>query len=311
MIRVLIVFSAFTLLGAAMAQPQGQSQTAPPAGQPQAKPPQTSGRPPVQAKSQAEYQAYQAAAANAQNPDAMEKAADDFAAKFPDSELRVLLYRTAMNSYQTGGNSQKMMDMGLKVLAIDKDDPEALIGVSEVLQEHTSPTDLDAAQRAKQAISMSQHALETVDTDLNVPAGNPPEKIEAYKKYLRATALATIGTVQYKQEQYADAEVNLRKSIDADPSNPDPVIILRLSLALDQQKKYPDALQQANRAVELTQETAEVGKLARNERDRLVIETGGTAVPTPTPQNSAGQSSAPKSPSPQTPAPSSPDPKTR
>jgi tetratricopeptide (TPR) repeat protein len=305
MIKVVVLFSALALVAAPLARPLGQSQTAAPTGQSQATAPQTSGKPPIQAKNQAEYQAYQAAVANAQNPDAMEKAADDFATKFPESDLRVLLYRAAMNSYQTSGNSQKMMDMGLKVLGIDKDDPEALIGVSEVLQEHTSPTDLDAAQRAKQAISLSQHALETVDTDLNVPAGSPPDKIETYKKYLRATALATIGTVQYKQEQYADAEVNLRKSIDADTGNPDAVIILRLALALDQQKKYADALQQANRAVELTQETAEVGKLARNERDRLVIETGGSAGPaatthpqTPGPQTSQPQTSAPTTPAP-------------
>jgi tetratricopeptide (TPR) repeat protein len=251
----------------------------------------------VQAKTTEEYQAYQAAVANAQNPDAMEKAAGEFAAKYPESELRVLLYRAAMNSYQTGGNSQKMMDMGLKVLGIDKDDPEALIGVAEVLEEHTSPTDLDKDQRANQAISYAQHALETIDTDLAVPAGSPPDRVEAYKKYLRSTALVIVGTVQYKREQYPDAEVNLRKAIDADPSNPDAVVILRLALALDQQKKYPDALQQATRAVELTQENTDVGKTARTERDRLVTVTGGNNTPSSTPP-AATQSPVPQNPTP-------------
>ena len=238
------------------------------------KPAQPSGRPPIQAKSQAEFQAYQTAVANAQNSDAMEKAADDFAAKFQDSDLRVLLYRAAMHSYQTAGNSQKMMDMGLKVLAIDRDDPEALIGVAEVQEEHTTPTDLDRDERMTQALTSAQHALETIETDLAVPAGSPPDKVEAYKKYLRATALEIIGTIQYKREQYPDAEANLRKALDADSSNPDAVVVLRLALALDQEKKYPEALQQANRAVELTQEDSDVGKMARNERDRLLVQTG-------------------------------------
>jgi tetratricopeptide (TPR) repeat protein len=273
-----------------------QGQTPAPPAQPQTAPAQPSGRAPVQAKTTEEYQAYQAAVTNAQNPDAMEKAAGDFAAKYPDSELRVLLYRTAMNSYQTAGNSQKMMDLGLKVLGIDKDDPEALIGVAEVLEEHTSPTDLDKDQRANQAISYAQHALETIDTDLAVPAGSPPERVEAYKKYLRSTALVIVGTVQYKREQFPDAEVNLRKAIDADPSNPDPVVILRLALALDQQKKYPDALQQATRAVELTQENTDVGKTARNERDRLVTVTGGNNTPSTPP--AASQSPVPQNPAP-------------
>jgi tetratricopeptide (TPR) repeat protein len=256
-------------------QPDGASHTA---------------RAPIQTKTAAEYQAYQAAIANAHNPAAMEKAADDFAAKFPDSAVRVLLYRSAMNAYQTAGNAQKMMDVGLKVLNLDKDDPEALISVAEVLQEQTTSTDLDKDKRATRTIDYSKHALETIDTDLAVPTGTAPERVETYKKTLRSTAFAIIGTVQYKQEQYADAEDNLRKAIEADAANPDPVVVLRLALALDQQKKYSDALQQANRAVELTQEGTDVGKMARNERDRLVIETGGGAPPSSPPQSSNSSS---------------------
>src|SRR5262250_2437275 len=201
----------------------------------------TAGRAPIQTKTAGEYQAYQAAIANAKNPEAMEKSADDFAAKFPDSAVRVLLYRMAMNAYQTAGNASKMMDVGLKVLNLDKDDPEALIGVAEVLEEQTGTTDLDKDNRAKRAIDYAQHALETIDTSLAVPAGTAPEKVEAYKKGLRSTAYAIVGTVQYKQEKYADSEGNLRKAIDADAADPDPVVVLRLALALDQQQKYPEA----------------------------------------------------------------------
>jgi len=119
--------------------------------------------------------------------------------------------------------------------------------------------------------------------------------VEAYKKYLRATALAIVGTIQYKREQYAEAEATLRKAIEADATNPDPVVILRLALALDQEKNYVDALKQAQRAVELTQEDSEVGKMARTERDRLMIQTGGTNSPgTGTSPASAPQSPPPR-----------------
>lgn len=280
-----------TLMLAGVAAAQG-SAAAPP-DKPQASATQAAGRAPVQAKTQDEYQAYQAAIANTQNPAAMEKAADDFAAKFPASDLRTLLYRAAMHSYQTT-NSSKLLDMGQKVLALDKDDPEALIGVAEVLEERTSATDLDRDQRMTQAVAYAQHALETVDTDLAVPAGSPPDRVEAYKKYLRATAFAIVGTIQYKREQYADAEGNLRKAIDADVENPDAVVILRLALALDQQKKYPEALQQANRAVQLTQDSTDAGKMARNERDRLVVVTGGSApAVSPAPPADGSQAPAP------------------
>lgn len=145
-----------------------------------------------------------------------------------------------------------------------------MIGVAEVLAERTRDSDLDKDQRLDEAMKMAQHALETIDTDIAVQAGTPPDKIEAYKGFLRSSAYSIIGALQFKREQYAEAEGSFRKSIDAYPAQPDPFTVLRLALALDQQKKYPEALKEANRAVELTQDNTQAGQLARRERDRLV-----------------------------------------
>jgi len=273
-----------TVLAASFMAAQEQSSASAPAspGAPQAGTP-NAGRPPVKTKTREEYKAYQTAVANAQNPDAMEKAADDFAARFPASDVRVLLYRAAMSGYQNVGNPQKMMDMGLKVLAINKDDPEALIDIAEILEERTGPTDLDRQQRSEQVIEYATHALKTLDTDLVIPAGTSSDRVDAFKKYLRSTALAIIGTIYYKQEHYPEAEAKLRDALDADAADPDPVVVLRLALALHQQKKYADALEQANRAIELTQESTDLGQTARNERDRLLEQSGGSVSRATTP----------------------------
>jgi tetratricopeptide (TPR) repeat protein len=247
--------------------------TTPPAATPA--PPQ--GKRPPQAKTQPEFDAYQAAMRSANDPAAMEKAAAAFDTQFPTSELRVLLYRTTMHSYQTAGNSEKMIELGRKVLAIDPDDPEALLGVSEALVERTGDTDLDKNQRLAEALKMAQHSLETMDTDISIPAGTPQDKVDAYKGFLRSSAWAVIGAIQYDTEKYTDAEASLRKSIDAYPSQPDPVAVFRLALSLDKQEKYPEALKYANQAVELTQDSTPVGTAARREKDRLVQLTGGSA----------------------------------
>src|SRR5262249_13742710 len=135
------------------------------------------GKAPVQAKTKAEYEAYQAVMAKSQDADAMEKAADEFAAKFPDSDLRILLNRAAMHKCTAAGNAEKILETGLKVLTLDKADPEALIGVAEVQAEYTSPTDLDRNQRMQQAMDNAQRALKTIDTDLAVPAGTAADKV--------------------------------------------------------------------------------------------------------------------------------------
>ena len=276
--------------------PSGQTQPAPadPAAGQAA--PATGKRPP-QAKTQAEYDAYNAAKAQANDPAAFEKATNDFATKFPDSELTVLMYRDAMHAYQTANNADKMLEMGRKVLKLDKDDPEALIGVAEVLTERTRDTDLDKAQRMEEAVNDANHALETIDTDIAVPPNTPQERIDAYKSFLRSGAYAILGTQAFNANAFPDAEKFFRKSIDAFASQPDAVVVLRLALSLDKQGKYPEALKEANHAVELTQDGTTAGQLSRRERDRLVQLTGGAA-----PGATVAPATAPAVPAPPTPA---------
>ena len=262
---------------------QGSATTTPPQGK----------RPP-QAKTQAEFDAYNAAIANQKDPAAMEKAADDFATKFPDSELRALLFKAAMRGYQNANNGDKMLEESQKLLKLDPDDPEALIASAEVIAERTRDTDLDKDQRFAQATKYAQHALETIDTDVPIPANVPQAQIDAYKGLLRSSAYSVLGTIQYDQEKYADAQGYFQKSIDAYPSQPDPVVVLRLALALDKQGKYGDALKEANRAVDLTQEGTAAGTTARHERDRLVQLTGGIPVSgSPAPPSNPPAGSAP------------------
>jgi tetratricopeptide (TPR) repeat protein len=258
------------------------TQSAPGAQAAPAQPAPTGKRPP-QAKTQPEFDAYKAAAATT-DAAAMEKSADDFATKFPDSELRLLLYKATMRTYQSANNSEKTEAMGRKVLSLDGDDPEALVIVAEVIAERTRDSDLDKDQRYDEAMKMAQKATQTVETDVSVAGGTPQDKIDAYKSLLRSNAYSVIGTINFKKDSFAAAQENLQKSIDAYPSQPDPVVVLRLALSLDKQSKYPDALKVANHAVELTQDNTQIGTLARREQDRLQKLTGGTAPAATQPQ---------------------------
>src|ERR1700683_5402844 len=250
--------------GAAQSAPAGQ--TAAPAGK----------RPP-QAKTQEEFAAYKTAIALT-DAAAQEKAADDFAVKFPDSELRPLLYKAVMHGYQTANNGEKMMAMSQKILSYDADDPEALLGVAQVLAERTRDTDLDKADRLAEARKDARRALVTVDTD--VPStGYPPEQLNAFKGFLRSDAYTILGTIDFNNKAWGDAETNLKKSIDAYPQQVDPIAVFRLSVALDMQNKYPEALKYANQAVDLTKEGTNAGDAARKEKDRLTQLTGSGTPP--------------------------------
>jgi tetratricopeptide (TPR) repeat protein len=252
------------------------SQT-PPAGQAAGQAAAPQGKRPPKVNSQEEFTAYKAAMALT-DAAAQEKAADDFAAKYPESELRPLVYKAVMQRNQQANNGDKMVEMARKVLTIDPDDPEALVAVAQVGAEQTRDTDLDKDQKFAEAKKNAERALITIDTD--VPSsGYPPEQLATYKNFLRSEAYFVLGTLSFKAKNWTDAETNLRKSIDALPQQPDVIAVYRLAVALDMQNKIPDALKVAAQAVDLTKDRPDspAGKAAREEQDRLNKLNGGTA----------------------------------
>jgi tetratricopeptide (TPR) repeat protein len=257
--------------------PAGQSAPAGQATQPAGQAAAPSGKRPPKVNSQEEFAAYKTAAALTDAP-ALEKAVDDFATKYPDSELRPLLYRSAMQRYQLVNNADKMLEMARKVLAIDPDDPEALVSISQVLAERTRDTDLDRDQRLAESRKNAERALLTVETDIPT-SGYPPEQLAAYKGYLRSEAYAVLGKLSSDAKNWPDAEAELRKSIDAFPQQVDSIAVLRLAVALDMQNKIPEALKYADQAVELTKDRPDsgAGKAARDEKDRLTRLNVGAA----------------------------------
>ncbi len=138
--------------------------------------PQHQLRPPAQhqpqAKSKEEFDAYNLAASKT-DPAQLEAAADEFAQKFPNSELKELLYVRAMNLYQQQNNSAKVIAMGRKAIELNPTDPVPLVAVASALVMDTRETDLDRDARYAEASKDAQAALDNVDTGLQVPPGVP------------------------------------------------------------------------------------------------------------------------------------------
>ena len=269
--RVAIVVAVAAMCAASFAQGDNKPASSPPAGQAgQAAAAAPQGKRPPKVNSQEEYAAYKAVIAMTDTA-AEEKAADDFATKYPQSELRPLVYKSVMQHYQQANNGDKMVEMAKKVLSLDADDPEALVAVAQVEAEQTHDTDLDKDQKYAEAKKYAERALVTVDTDV-LTSGASPEQITNYKNFIRSQAYFVLGTISFKAKAYPDAELNLRKSIDALPQSPDVVCVYRLALALDFQNKIPEALKVAQQAVDLTKDNPDspAGKAARQEQERLL-----------------------------------------
>ena len=268
-------------------QTQAPATTAPAQPQAPATPPH---RTPPAAKTSDEFAAYNAAANNPDTAGA-EKAADDFAQKYPQSELRALLYGNIMRRYQQSNDSEKTLEMARKVLTYEPNDPVALVMAATVLAERTRESDLDREERYDEAIKHAQKALETVNTDLMVPSNASTEQIDAAKKVLQSMSHSAIGMVDLDRKNDAGAVQEFQQSIALSaPGQVEPLTYLRLALAQDHLQQYREALVSANKAVESSPANSPVAMLAKQEVDRLTKLIGngpaGGANPAPAPTSS-------------------------
>jgi tetratricopeptide (TPR) repeat protein len=256
----LISFLALLLTG-------GAARAQKPAASPN--PAQAAGPHMPQAKTKAEFNDYNAAHAITGGA-AMEKAADEFAAKYPASELRGFLYSNAMHEYQKENRADKILAMGEKVLTLDANDPVALVMTATVLSDSLNDADNDRQQKIETIKKNAGRALQTVDTGLAPPANASPEQLTAYKNMLRSAAHSALGITALKSADDAEAEKELKAAADINKAAPDGFVLYHLALAQDHQQKYADALATIQNAIRAIRPEDELAKLAQGERERLL-----------------------------------------
>jgi len=264
------VFILATFLTAGMVVVAQQTATAPAAQT------QPAGKRPPQAKTQQEYNDYNTDYA-LNGGAASEKAANDFAQKYPQSELRAYLYSKAMHDYQNENNPGKMLAMGEKVLALDPENSIALVLTATVLADNLSEGDQDRADKISEIKKNTTRALQTVDSGFVPPANATAEQIAAYKSTLQSMAHSALGIMELKTGDDPGAEKDLRSAAELNKTQPDPYIWYHLALAQDHQGKYAEALGSVNQALQYTASNPELGRLAQGERDRLTKLTGASA----------------------------------
>ena len=243
-----------------------QSSTAAPAN---ANPPTKAKKPLPQAKTQEEYGAYQAAT-GLTDIAAARAAADDFTAKFPQSELRTVLYSQLLQKYDSANQPDNVISTGRKILAIEPENTLALIMVSTALAQSTRESDLDRDQKYTEAIKEAQTAIQTIDTGLVSPPTLTPEQLASAKKQLISMANSSLGFVEMNRKNFGLSEQYFKEAIN-NQTQPDAVNYLRLALAQDDQKKYNEALKNVSKAIQIaeSQNNQEIAGIAKNEKDRL------------------------------------------
>lgn len=230
-------------------------------------------KPLPQAKTQEEFKAFQDTMAVIQKGDPAqgEAAADAFASKFKNSEITTVLYHRVLQTYQGQNNADKAIEVGNKILAINPNDPVANVLVASFISERVNGTDIDRDERLAEADKDAKRALQTVETDLVVNPGTPQEQIDASKNMIRSMAYSALANSETARENYAAAESYFKQAASLPGAPLDAVTLLRYSLLLDKEKKYSEALAQANKAYDASPAGSQVQDMVKSERQRLTM----------------------------------------
>lgn len=270
-----ILVSAVFLLSSTMVlalpqPPAPQSNAQPPAQNPAAPvkqaPPANAQKSP-QPKTQAEYDAYKAAA-SLTDPAKLEAAATDFAQKFPESELRSLLFQQAMGLYQQANDPGKTLEMARDALKYDPGNAVVLLTAAQVLAERTHDNDLDRDERLAEATTDARSALQNAG-DIAPPTNLTPEQFAAALAEIRGTAHEVLATVAFKKQDYLTAIMEYDIAASEEKEHTDAVVWLRLSVAHDKSGDYATAAAIVQRAIDASQPGSQIRQLAEQEQSRL------------------------------------------
>ena len=249
MLRLLIIFAA-TLASAQSAQQAEVS------------------LPQVQAQSVQERDEYLSAFAQT-GGQATEQAANDFAAHYPTSALRVYLYSKAMRDYQAENNPPKVLSTAQKVLAIDPEHDVALVLTATVLADNLESDDRDKSRKVEEIKHSAERGIKNLNAGVLPLVTGTREQLEVYRTTLLSMAYSSLGIMKLKTGDDSGAEKDLMMAAGLVKVRPDPYIWYHLALAQDHRKKYGAALASVEQALQLSSSIPDLQKLAEIEHDRL------------------------------------------
>jgi tetratricopeptide (TPR) repeat protein len=259
-------------------------------------------------KTKEEEAAMKDAISKASDPAAFQTAVDEFAAKFPDSNVRGMLYRQLMLVYERQGNQDKGYEAGRKALTFDPDDPLTLSDCAFYLASHTHDSDLDKDERLAEAKKMGNDAITNID-QLRLSAQATAADRENYKKSVLAQAYSALATADQVAKNWPSAETNYAKSNEA---SPDAATMFRLGFAQRMQNKLDAALVSFNKAIDAAKasQSEVVEQFATQQKESVEkLLAKQKAAPAATPAAAPAAAAAPTAAAPAaaaTPAPTTP-----
>lgn len=204
--------------------------------------------PPVNAEEDAAFKAFQAAP-SADLPKKIELG-EDFVKKYSQSRYLPAVYYALTFAYMQTNQTQKMLEVGDKEVALQPNDIATLAVLSQTISRVTNSTTPNAAQQLAKAAAYAKKAIEIAPT-LPKPENMTDEMFAAGKNQALVAAHSGLGLVLIKHGQNAEAIPELEQAVKLD-KDPDPVNYYLLGMANKGTSHFDDAISAFNKCAAIS-----------------------------------------------------------
>jgi tetratricopeptide (TPR) repeat protein len=192
-------------------------------------------------KSQGELQALQELQKNAQagDPDALIKSADDLLTKYPDTDFKAMVLSAEAGAYQQKRDWIKAQIYGEQALAADPKSFQANLLLADILSQHTGEHDLDKEEKLTKAEKYVHQAIDLIST---APKPNPQitdAQWEDYKKQLTGQAQHDLALINMTRKNWDAAIAAFKAAIAVDPQ---PAYEVQMASCLQSEGKNDEAI---------------------------------------------------------------------
>jgi len=199
--------------------------------------------PPVSAEEDAAFKEFQAVP----NTDLTKKIelGEGLVKKYPQSRYLPPVYYTLTIAYMQTNQTQKMLDVGDKEVALQPNDIATLAILAQTISRVTNSSTPNATQQLEKAATYAKKAIEIAPT-LPKPENMTDETFAAGKNQALVAAHSGLGLVLIKHGQNAEAIPEMEQAIKLD-KDPDPVNYYLLGMADKSTSHFDDAIAAFNK----------------------------------------------------------------
>lgn len=201
----------------------------------------------------------------ATDPDARMKASDEFALKFPTSNLRGYVFTMAGEAAQNKRDAGKAKFYYEEAIKADPNSDYAMIMLGFEIAQGVGENDLDKKPKLDQAQAYVDKGMDLVSKRTKEP-NETPQQFEESKKDDMARGHMALGMIKMGNKQ--DAEAGKEFLLAADGAHPDVMNLIRAGMAFNNAKQFDEANKALDKFIAFPGMPDQYKKIAEDEKKR-------------------------------------------